>query len=176
MNSTNNNSNASFLSKLNPFNYIKAWRNNKDTNSFSNPSTANLPNLTVSSSFSSSDDIDFIVNKKLLQKSYQRFLSCLNSNVNWIRGHLCNEKDLFNKLNENDGVVSIGEVKLFMELLEREGTIRTYQQAVTGNKVVYYDRERIDKVDPAHFANMQVLYDIDLNMQLLENDIAKYAL
>jgi len=100
----------------------------------------------------------------------------LNSNVNWIRGHLCNEKDLFNKLNESAGVVSIGEVKLFMELLEREGTIRTYQQAVTGNKVVYYDRERIDKVDPAHFANMQVLSDIDLNMQLLENDIAKYAL
>jgi len=66
MNSPNNNNNASFLSKLNPFNYIKAWRNNKDTNSFSNSNTANLPNLTVSNSFSSGEDIDFIVNKKLL--------------------------------------------------------------------------------------------------------------
>lgn len=69
------------------------------------------------------DSEKFIVNKSLLQKQYSRFKSFL-STYPWQNEHFSLEAEFLEKAQQEN--IHISEVRLFLDLLEKDGSIKTY--------------------------------------------------
>ncbi|KAL4431873.1 hypothetical protein ABPG74_012685 [Tetrahymena malaccensis] len=155
---------AGLFQKLNIFNYFKSQKQEEQDNSMQNPQI--LQQITEIQ-----EQNNFIVSKKLIVKHFKKFIEFL-SNQQWYNDHFSFESDILQsaaKLN-----LHLGEVKLFLELLEKDGQVKYFGDKEIGKKIIFYDKDKKSQMNEDYFTNQSVVFQLEYNIQILEKNISKY--
>ncbi|EAR83824.2 CRAL/TRIO domain protein (macronuclear) [Tetrahymena thermophila SB210] len=155
---------AGLFQKLNIFNYFKSQKQDEEDSSMQNPQI--LQQITEIQ-----EQNNFIVSKKLIVKHFKKFIEFL-SNQQWYNDHFSFESDILQQASKIN--LNLGEVKLFLELLEKDGQVKYFGDKEIGKKIIFYDKDKKSQMNEDYFTNQSVVFQLEYNIQILEKNISKY--